>query len=154
MGSVPTMNNHLGSVQLMERLGFKSVWIRVVLFNVPSFGDAGETFDPFTCLGYLIAQNKEIALGVASIALPLHHPVHIAKSAATIDQLSGGRLILGIASGDRTEEYSERELILTPVVNVFVKAFTVLEKLRRNFRFWKRSILEILVDILIYYLNQ
>jgi len=38
---------------------------------VPSFGDAGETFDPFTCLGYLIAQNKEIALGVASIALPL-----------------------------------------------------------------------------------
>jgi len=51
---------------------------------VPSFDDAGQTFDPFT-LGYLAAETKEIILGVASIALPLHHPVHIAKSAATID---------------------------------------------------------------------
>ncbi len=73
--------------------------------HVPSFGDAGQTYDPFTYLGYLSGQTKNIALGIASIALPLHHPLHIAKSAATVDQLSNGRLILGVASGDRYEEY-------------------------------------------------
>lgn len=102
---VPSMKNHLKRVQFAEQLGFKALWLRDVPFHVPTFGDAGQTFDPFTYLGYLAGQTSEIALGVASIALPLHHPVHVAKSAATVDQLSDGRLILGIASGDRYEEY-------------------------------------------------
>ena len=88
---VPTMKHHLARVQLIERLGFKALWLRDVPFNVPIFGDAGQTFDPFTYLGYLAGKTTDIALGVASIALPLHHPVHIAKSAATVDRLSGGR---------------------------------------------------------------
>lgn len=103
--AVPTMQQHLERVKLIEKLGFSALWIRDVPFNVPSFGDAGQTFDPFTYLGYLAAQTTEIALGVSSIALPLHQPVHLAKSAATVDQLSGGRLILGVASGDRYQEY-------------------------------------------------
>ena len=100
-GPVSTMQHHLARVQLIEQLGFKALWLRDVPFNVPSFGDAGQTYDPFTYLGFLAGQTTEIALGAASIALPLHHPVHVAKSAATIDQLSGGRMILGVASGDR-----------------------------------------------------
>ncbi|MEM1201246.1 MAG: LLM class flavin-dependent oxidoreductase, partial [Pseudomonadota bacterium] len=40
-----------------------------------------------------------------SIILPLRHPAHVAKAAASADALSGGRLILGVASGDRPEEY-------------------------------------------------
>ena len=99
---VPTMQNHLERAQLIEELGFKALWVRDVPFNVPSFGDAGQTYDPFTYLGYLAGQTKEIALCTGSIALPLHHPVHVVKSAATIDQLSGGRLILGVASGRST----------------------------------------------------
>ncbi|MEM6265457.1 MAG: LLM class oxidoreductase [Bacteroidota bacterium] len=102
---VPNMERHLERVQLVEQLGFKAVWVRDVPFNVPSFGDAGQTYDPFTYLGFLAGQTKEIALCTGSIALPLHHPVHVAKSAATIDRLSGGRLILGVASGDRPDEY-------------------------------------------------
>ncbi len=102
---VPTMQNHLERVKLIEKLGFKALWGRDVPLNVPSFGDAGQTFDPFTYLGFLAGQTSKIALGVASIALPLHHPIHIAKSVATIDQLSQGRIILGVASGDRYEEY-------------------------------------------------
>ena len=105
IGSVPSMQDHVTRVQLVEQLGFKAIWIRDVPLQVPSFGDAGQTFDPFTYLGFLTGQTSDIALGVASIALPLHHPVHVAKSAATIDQLSGGRLIMGVASGDRPQEY-------------------------------------------------
>ncbi len=56
-------------------------------------------------LGFLAAQINQIALGVSSIILPLRHPAHVAKAAASVDVLSDGRLILGVASGDRPEEY-------------------------------------------------
>ena len=49
--------------------------------------------------------TQSIALGVSSIILPLRHPAHVAKAAASADALSGGRLILGVASGDRPAEY-------------------------------------------------
>ncbi|MEO1574354.1 MAG: LLM class oxidoreductase [Pseudomonadota bacterium] len=104
-GPVPTMHQHIERVQLAESLGFSAVWLRDVPFNVPAFGDAGQTFDPFVYLGALAAQTDEIALGVSSIILPLRHPAHVAKAAATADVLSNGRLLLGVASGDRPEEY-------------------------------------------------
>ena len=104
-GPVPTMTRHIERVQLAEDLGFSAVWLRDVPFNVPSFGDAGQVFDPFVYLGLLAGQTKRIALGVASIVLPLRHPAHVAKAAASADTFSGGRLILGVASGDRPEEY-------------------------------------------------
>ncbi|NEQ98395.1 MAG: LLM class oxidoreductase [Cyanothece sp. SIO2G6] len=104
-GPVPTMEHHIERVQLAETLGFSAVWLRDVPFNVPSFGDAGQTYDPFVYLGLLAGQTQRIALGVASMILPLRHPAHVAKAAATADVLSGGRLILGVASGDRPEEY-------------------------------------------------
>ena len=102
---IPTMTRHVERIQLAEALGFSSIWLRDVPFNVPSFGDAGQTYDPFVYLGLLAGQTQRIALGVASIILPLRHPAHVAKAAASVDELSGGRLILGVASGDRPEEY-------------------------------------------------
>tara|TARA_R110002049_G_scaffold285698_4_gene467014 strand:- start:160451 stop:161446 length:996 start_codon:yes stop_codon:yes gene_type:complete len=104
-GPVPTMLRHIERVELAERLGIAAVWIRDVPFNVPTFGDAGQTYDPFVYLGLLAAKTHSIALGVASIILPLRHPAHVAKAAATADVLSRGRLILGVASGDRPDEY-------------------------------------------------
>ncbi|WP_051081578.1 LLM class oxidoreductase [Thiofilum flexile] len=101
----PTMQRHLERAQLAEQLGFAALWLRDVPFNVPSFGDAGQLFDPFVYLGLLAGQTQHIALGVASVVLPLRHPAHIAKAAASVDVLSGGRLLLGIASGDRPDEY-------------------------------------------------
>ncbi len=102
---VPTMQQQLERIQLAEKLGFSAVWLRDVPFNVPSFGDAGQLYDPFVYLGLLAGQTERIALGVASIILPLRHPAHVAKAAASVDALSRGRLILGVASGDRPEEY-------------------------------------------------
>ena len=131
--AVPTMQHHLERVQLIEDLGYKALWIRDVPFHVPSFGDAGQTFDPFTYLGYLAAQTHKIALGVASIALPLHHPVHVAKSAATVDQLSGGRLILGVASGDRPQEYPAMNIEFEARGDRFREAFHYIRKAQESF---------------------
>ena len=102
---IPDMARHIERAQMADELGFAALWLRDVPFNVPSFGDAGQTFDPFVYLGLLSGATHDIALGVASIILPLRHPAHVAKAAATADQLSGGRLLLGVASGDRPEEY-------------------------------------------------
>jgi len=104
-GPVPRLERHLERVRLADELGFAAVWLRDVPFNVPSFGDAGQIFDPFVYLGFLAAATDRIALGVASIVLPLRHPAHVAKAAASADVLSGGRLVLGVASGDRPEEF-------------------------------------------------
>lgn len=103
--AVPRMDRDIARIQLAENLGFSAVWLRDVPFNVPSFGDAGQVYDPFVYLGALATATHQIALGVASIILPLRHPAHVAKAAASVDALSGGRLLLGVASGDRPEEY-------------------------------------------------
>ncbi|MEM9229404.1 MAG: LLM class oxidoreductase [Pseudomonadota bacterium] len=102
---VPDMARHIERAQMADALGFAALWLRDVPFNVPTFGDAGQMFDPFVYLGLLSGVTHNIALGVASIILPLRHPAHVAKAAASADQLSGGRLLLGVASGDRPEEY-------------------------------------------------
>ena len=130
---VPSMDLHLERVQLIEQLGFKALWIRDIPFNVPSFGDAGQTFDPFTYLGYLAGQTTGIALGIASIALPLHHPLHVAKSAATIDQLSDGRMILGVASGDRPDEYPAMGIDFERRGELFREAFSYIRTMSDSF---------------------
>lgn len=107
---VPTLEHQLERIKLAEMLGFSAVWLRDVPFNVPSFGDAGQLYDPFVYLGYLTAHTKTITLGVGSIILPLRHPADVAKAAASADVLSGGRLILGVASGDRPSEYPAMHL--------------------------------------------
>lgn len=102
---VPPMEHHLARARLAEQLGFSALWLRDVPFNVANFGDAGQLFDPFVYLGLLAGATDRIALGTASIVLPLRHPAHVAKAAASVDVLSGGRLLLGIASGDRPDEF-------------------------------------------------
>ncbi len=105
MEPIASMKDHIKRAKLVEQLGFKALWVRDIPFFVPSFGDAGQIFEPFSYLSYLSGHTNDIALGIASVALPLHHPAHLAKAAATVDQLSEGRFLMGVASGDRPVEY-------------------------------------------------
>ena len=89
-----------------EAVGFDGLWARDVPTYWPRFGDAGGAFDPWSLLAHVAARTDEIALGTSSVVLPLRHPIHVAKSAASVDRLSGGRLVLGVASGDRDPEYA------------------------------------------------
>ncbi|MDC6625690.1 LLM class flavin-dependent oxidoreductase, partial [Leclercia adecarboxylata] len=89
----------------LDRDGFAAAWVRDVPLFDPLFGDAGQVFDPFTYLAFLAARTKRLALATGSAIFSLRHPIDLAKSATTIDQLSGGRLVLGIASGDRPVEF-------------------------------------------------
>lgn len=130
--AIPTMQDHLERVQLAESLGFAAVWLRDVPFNVPSFGDAGQLFDPFVYLGYLAAATQRIALGVASVVLPLRHPAHVAKAAASVDVLSGGRVLLGVASGDRPEEYPALNLPFDDRAERFRESYDYIRQVAAN----------------------
>ncbi|GJM04130.1 MAG: N5,N10-methylene tetrahydromethanopterin reductase [marine bacterium B5-7] len=136
---VPEMVRHVERVKLAEELGFSAVWLRDVPFNVPSFGDAGQIYDPFVYLGFLAGQTENIALGVASIVLPLRHPAHIAKAAASADVLSGGRLILGVASGDRPEEYPALNLPFVDRGEMFRESFEYIRRMSEDSPWFENS---------------
>src|SRR5215813_3485649 len=104
-GDRPTMVDQVPLARRVEELGFGALWFRDVPLRDPSFGDVGQVFDPWVYLGYIAAQTRRIVLATGSIVLPLRHPLHTAKAAASVDQLSGGRLVLGVASGDRPVEF-------------------------------------------------
>lgn len=104
-GTMQVLAGQADLVSQLDRDGFAATWVRDVPLYDPLFGDAGQVFDPFTYLAYLAARTERLALATGSAIFSLRHPIDLAKSAATIDQLSGGRLVLGIASGDRPVEF-------------------------------------------------
>lgn len=104
-GDQPTMRNQEYLARRAEELGFAALWFRDVPLRDPNFGDIGQVYDPWVYLGWMAAQTRTIALATGSIILPVRHPLHTAKAAASIDQLTRGRFVLGVASGDRPIEF-------------------------------------------------
>ncbi len=107
------------TARLAERCGFDSVWVsdHVVMpvemrseypfrrDGRPPFDPATRFQDPFVALAYLAAVTSSVRLGIGVLLLPLGHPFVVAKQAATLDLLSGGRLILGVGVGWMREEF-------------------------------------------------
>lgn len=104
-GDRPSMAGQEDLAARAESLGFAALWFRDVPLRVPVFGDVGQVYDPWVYLGAILARTRSIALATGAVVLPLRHPLHTAKAAASVDRLSGGRLVLGVASGDRPEEF-------------------------------------------------
>jgi luciferase-type oxidoreductase len=104
-GDQPTMQRQETLARRAEALEFSALWFRDVPLRDPSFGDVGQIHDPFAYLGWIAAHTRSIALATGAIALALRHPLHTAKASASIDRLSGGRLVLGVATGDRPVEF-------------------------------------------------
>lgn len=101
----PDLERHADLARLADRLGFRALWVRDVPVYDPSFGDAAQVFEVFAYLGYLAGITDDILLGTAAVVLPLREPLLTLKSAATVQRLSGNRLLMGVASGDRPVEY-------------------------------------------------
>ncbi|MBK5344140.1 LLM class oxidoreductase [Pseudomonas sp. TH49] len=102
---VPDLKQHARLAQLADTSGFRALWVRDVPMYDPNFGDAAQVFETFSYLGYLAGITSNIMLGTAAVVLPLRQPWLTLKAANSIDELSEGRLLLGVASGDRPVEY-------------------------------------------------
>ena len=92
----------VGLAEQAEALGFDSVWVHDHVFNVGHVYDrigGRPYYEPLALLSYVAARTRRVRLGTSVLVLPYHNPIRLAKTAATLDVLSGGRLILGIGVG-------------------------------------------------------
>jgi probable F420-dependent oxidoreductase len=100
----------LGSfAEQAEEAGYGSLWtFQRLLVPEGSGMDAvyHSVLDPMVALGFAAARTSRIRLGVAMVNLPFVSPAYLAKQAATVDVLSGGRLDLGLGIGWLPEEFT------------------------------------------------
>ena len=92
----------VGLASRAEELGFDSVWVHDHVFNVGHVFDrigGRPYYEPLTLLSFVAARTTRVRLGTSVLVLPYHNPIRLAKAAATLDVLSGGRLILGVGVG-------------------------------------------------------
>lgn len=96
----------LDQVVQADASGFDSVWLRERHFHRDH---QGRNFfsAPMVVAGWIAARTERVRIGLGARILPLDHPLHIAEAAATIDQISGGRLDLGIARIGENSLYQE-----------------------------------------------
>ena len=94
------------TAELAEELGFDSVWATEHIIVGPDGVDPyGRVYAPLVTLGWIAGFTSRVALGTSIVLLPLHHPMHLAKEVATLQELSGGRVKLGIGMGWHRDEY-------------------------------------------------
>ncbi|BDB30293.1 MULTISPECIES: TIGR03571 family LLM class oxidoreductase [Cupriavidus] len=107
-GEMADIESELRLAARADALQFAALWARDVPLMIPqgSTMEAAALDDPFVWLSFLAGVTRSIALGTAAAVLPLRHPIHLAKSALSLDRLSQGRFILGLGSGDREAEFA------------------------------------------------
>ncbi|WP_299898953.1 LLM class oxidoreductase [uncultured Aquimarina sp.] len=132
-GAIAKMENQEKLAKRAEELGFKALWFRDVPFHDPSFGDAGQLYDPWIYMTHMMNQTKDIMLATGSIILPLRHPIHTAKSIQSLQHLSKGRIIIGAASGDRPIEYPAFNYKLHEKSELFRDSFQYIKALQNDF---------------------
>ncbi len=90
-----------------EALGFDSVWVNHHVLNVGYVRDRlGERpyYDALVMLTWIAAHTSRVRLGTSVLVIPYLHPMVLAKELATLDRLSGGRLVVGVGVGSLPEE--------------------------------------------------
>jgi probable F420-dependent oxidoreductase len=92
-----------------ERLGFDSVWgndhVSTQRYVREEFDEPPRFYDPLSYLSFVAARTTTLHLASAVLVMPFRHPVVAAKQLATLDQLSGGRVICGVGIGAYREEF-------------------------------------------------
>jgi probable F420-dependent oxidoreductase len=108
-GAWATPDNIVRFAGRAEELGYDSLWSfqRLLVGVEQDIGSAYQSvLDPLVALGYAAARTSRIRLGVAVVNFPFVPPVYLAKQAATLDVLSGGRLDLGLGGGWSPVEFT------------------------------------------------
>ena len=78
----------------VEDLGFDSIWV------TENISSGAQSLECFTALSFMAAHTSKLMLGPSVMLLPLRNPVLVAQTVASLDILSGGRVVLGVGVGD------------------------------------------------------
>ncbi|MCH2169355.1 TIGR03619 family F420-dependent LLM class oxidoreductase [Myxococcota bacterium] len=107
MGPQSTRETVRQCAQAAEAAGFDDLWVpdHIAIPPDDAEGSGGRYLDPLTSLAYLAASTERIGLGTGILNLPYRPPLPTAKALATVQELSNGRLRLGIGLGWMDAEF-------------------------------------------------
>src|SRR5215213_4988411 len=121
-----TLSDLLSLAERAESLGFDSVWVGDSLFSKPRW-------EPITLLSAISQRTNRVKLGTACMVSGTRHPLYLALEWATLDQLSGGRTILGTGMGNPEEgvrrEYAAVGLDFDHRARIFEEGLAILREL-------------------------
>jgi alkanesulfonate monooxygenase SsuD/methylene tetrahydromethanopterin reductase-like flavin-dependent oxidoreductase (luciferase family) len=103
----------LAHARLAEALGFDSVWVEDHL-RVIAVPPGSPAYEGWTTLTALLARTERVRCGPLVLAEAFRNPAWLANAAATLDRLSGGRLLLGMGAGGYEAEYRSYGYPWTP----------------------------------------
>ena len=117
----------------VEDAGFDSMWLGDhLLYDLPD-GSRGP-WEVWTALAGLASVTERVELGPFVASTSFHAPAVLAKMAATVDAISGGRLVLGLGAGWNQREYTAYGFPFDKRVARFEEAFTIIRELVRTGR--------------------
>ncbi len=94
------------TAEAAEELGFHSVWATEHIVVGPEGVDPyGRVYDPLVTLGWIAGWTERVGLGTSIVLVPLHNPFRLAKEVATLQELPGGRVTLGVGMGWHRDEF-------------------------------------------------
>lgn len=117
--------------RIAEDIGLDSIWLGDhLMYRYPELGQPPRgPFEAWTALSALASVTNRVELGPLVASTGFHNPAIIAKMAATIDQISGGRFILGLGSGWHEPEYRGFGFPYDQRASRFEEAFAIIRML-------------------------
>ena len=119
---------------LAERIGLDSIWVGDHLLYRDDGKPARGPWEAWSTLAALAAVTERVEIGPLVASTSFHDPAMLAKKAATIDEISGGRLILGLGAGWNRADYDAYGFPYDHRVSRFEEAFTIIRELLRTGR--------------------
>ncbi|MEX2623467.1 MAG: LLM class flavin-dependent oxidoreductase [Acidimicrobiia bacterium] len=114
--------------RVAEQVGLDSIWLGDhLLYDLP--GGRRGPWECWSMLAALAAVTERVQLGPFVAALPFHNPAILAKKAAAVDEISGGRLVFGVGAGWNRFEFDAFGLPYERRVDRFAEAFTIVRTL-------------------------
>jgi probable F420-dependent oxidoreductase len=124
----------LDMTRAIEDLGYDSVWLgEHLLYRWPDRPSRGP-WEAWSMLAAIAAATDRIEFGPLVACTAFHNPAILAKQAATIDEISGGRLILGLGAGWNETEFRAFGVPFDHRVDRFEEAFTIIRTLLQDGR--------------------
>ncbi|MGD9712799.1 MAG: LLM class flavin-dependent oxidoreductase [Thermomicrobiales bacterium] len=112
-----------------ERIGFDSLWVGDHLLYRSESGRARGPWEAWSTLAALAAVTERVILGPLVASTSFHAPAMMAKKASTIDEISNGRLILGLGAGWNEPEYRAFGFPYDRRFSRFEEAFTIIRRM-------------------------
>lgn len=104
-GVQPSKERIVSVAQAAERLGYDSVWVSDHILVSKDKPRYGHIYEVLTTLAYIAGMTERIRLGTSILVLPQRDAILAAKQVATLDNLSEGRVILGVGVGWMNDEF-------------------------------------------------